>query len=80
MGDDVHNFMFIAPTPGEANKISGAASLIENVYPMNAPLSATIGGAEIILLTLAAAATIASLTLYATIKNEYLNDIFFGKY
>ena len=78
--DSVHSFMFVVPTPGEANKISGVASLIENVYPLNAPLNTAITGGEIIFLAFAAAAVIASLVLYVAIKNEYLNDIFFSKY
>ncbi|MEK7507988.1 MAG: lamin tail domain-containing protein [Patescibacteria group bacterium] len=82
IGLDVNtqNYIFATPTPGEVNRNFGAASLIENMYPANAPLNAIMSGGEMIFLAFAAAVVVSSLVLYVAIKNEYLNDIFFSKY
>ncbi len=78
--DPVRSFLFAAPTPGAANKTSGAIILIENSYPVGTPFNTGISGSEIIFLALGAGTVVASLVFYIAKKNEYCKNLFFGKY
>lgn len=78
--DPVRSFLFAAPTPGAANTTSEVGAFIENTYPVGVPLGGTMSTGGIILLALAGAAVLASLVFYVAKTNDYLKDLFFGKY